>query len=232
MHTCTLCQKNFKTSQGLAGHNYFVHSDHSISRKIPAAQLTEQYSGRRPAAPAADEPWLSRLEYRLEMLEQATGIKAEQPDNEYHFGTEPLIEQVAQLAQQLKTLTSSCVSQAELTPVCNRLEGLSGQMTSLDFRCHSLFDELSTLEKELGEKADQGTAISIEARIARLERAQTEIVKLTKAIADSQTQSIQNINSIISKLTERLNFIFNQVGEQKGLTDWVKKKFELVPVEA
>ena len=99
MYTCTLCQKNFKTSQGLAGHNFFVHSDHSFSRKIPAAQLTEQYSGRHPAAPAADEPRLSRLEYRLEMLEQATGVKAEQLDNEYYFGTEPLIKQVAQLTQ-------------------------------------------------------------------------------------------------------------------------------------
>jgi hypothetical protein len=53
-------------------------------------------------------------------------------------------------------------------------------LTSLDCSYHSLFDEISTLEKELGDKADQGIPISIENRIAKLEKAETEIAFLDK----------------------------------------------------
>ncbi len=230
MPICTICNKSFKNTQGLRGHIYFVHSRINNQSQESATQLTE-HSGYSPAAPAADEPRLSKLEHRLAMLEQATGVETEQLDDAY-FRTEPLAEQVAKLTEQLKTLTSSSVSQAELTPVCDRLEGLSQQLSSLNFSYQSLFDEISTLEKELGEKADQRTVLSIEARIAKLEKAQTEYRKLAKALADSHTQSMQNIISIISKLAETVTYISNQVGEQKQVTDWIKKKFELVPVKA
>lgn len=235
MVTCSICKKDFKTTQGLRGHNYFVHNnngDLSMERVAQQAQQAEQYSGHRPAAPVTTEHRLSELEHKLALLEQPTEMEADKLDDVWNVRAQPLAEQLAQLGQQLNTLASSSLSQAELSPVFERLDELSQQLTSLKFSYQSLFDETSTLEKELGEKADQGTAMSIEARIAELEKAQTEYGKFAKALVNSQAQSMQNIVYTISKLAEMVSCISNQVGEQKQVTDWVKKKFELVLAKA
>ncbi len=43
MYTCTLCQRNFKMYQGLAGHNFFVHSNRSVAMVLRVYYVRVSY---------------------------------------------------------------------------------------------------------------------------------------------------------------------------------------------
>ncbi|MDP2730480.1 MAG: hypothetical protein Q8O55_08350, partial [Dehalococcoidales bacterium] len=83
-----------------------------------------------------------------------------------------------QLGQQLNTLASSSLSQAELSPLFERLDELTQQVINLNSQHFTTLDAISHCENELNKKADNTTISSIEVRIARLEKIQEEYRKL------------------------------------------------------
>ncbi len=175
MVTCTICKKSFKNTQGLRGHNFFVHTSNDNLCAEPAAELAEQSSGFS-LAPVSTEHRLSSLEQRLAMLEQATG--ALQPDDANKVPSssrKPLVEQMAELTEQLKTLVSSSISYAELSPVFEHLTELARRLDSLDSSHKSMVTALRNFENQLNTKADQEMVSHLQTRISRLEKRDAEV---------------------------------------------------------
>ena len=103
MVTCDICGKELKTNQGLRGHKNFIHSK-STKKKI--AVIAEEPVSKLELAPSNTEPTpeerATKLEDRLQQLEQVTGLKACNFLNRLIDGA-PLTEQLASTTRQLKS---------------------------------------------------------------------------------------------------------------------------------
>ena len=95
MVSCNICGKEFKNTQGLRGHKTFVHG--ITNNKQPANRL-------------ATEQELSKLESRLEQVEEITQLDTEylteQLEQHTHQFAE-LTEQLGNLSQQVKLASSN-----------------------------------------------------------------------------------------------------------------------------
>ena len=96
--TCEICNKEFKTTQGLRGHKTFVHQM-ATTNDLPARLATEQQ--------------LSELEDRLEKLEGITGVKELSVLDRLRGTDKPLIEQVSELIKQVGQLAEQLNGLAE-----------------------------------------------------------------------------------------------------------------------
>lgn len=204
MVTCSVCKRTFKSPQGLSGHNFFVHTKNGDPCAEPAALLAEQSSGFSLAR-VSTERRLSSFEQRLAMLEQATGVlQPELADKVSSSSREPLLEQTAELAEQLKRLTSSSISHAELNPVFEQLGKLAGQLNSLGTSHNSMMTALGNFKNELNTKADQEMLSHLRARISLLEKRVTEIDKLLVTMQKAQADSQQQVARVISSVVDRV----------------------------
>ena len=204
MVTCTICKKRFKSTQGLRGHNFFVHTNNGDLCAEPAAQLAEQSSGFS-LAPVSTEHRLSSFEQRLAMLEQATGVlQPDLADKVSSSSRKPLLEQMAELTEQLKRLISSSISHAELNPAFEQLGKLARQLNSLDTSHNSMMTALGNFENQLNTKADQEMLSHLQTRISLLEKWGREIDKLLVTMQKAQVDNQQQVAGVISSVVDRL----------------------------
>jgi len=205
MVTCTVCNKSFKNTQGLRGHNFFVHTNNGDQDAERATQVAEQSSGFSQT-PVSAKRRLSSLKERLALLEQATGVSQPNEADKVPSGSrKPLVEQMAELANQLKTLVASnSISYAELSPAFEKIGQLARQLDSLDASHNSMVTTLGNFANQLNTKVDQEMFSHLQARISLLEKRESEVDKLLvtmqKAQVDSQQQVISAINSVGKRL--------------------------------
>ena len=200
MVTCSVCKRDFKTTQGLRGHSFFAHTNNDDLCAEPAAQLAEQYSGFS-LAPVSTEHRLSSFEQRLAMLEQATGVLQPDSADRVSSSSRPLLEQMAELAEQLKRTISSSISHAELSPAFEQISKLAGQLNSLDTSHNSMMTALGNLESQLDAKADQEMLRHLQ---TCLERWGTETDRLLVTMQKAQVENQQQVAGVISSITDRL----------------------------
>lgn len=127
MVTCNICKKQFKTTQGLRGHNFFVHPEIG-SAEAPAAQLAEQSLEFSLGPTATTQQRLSCLEQKLVMLEQSSGLgESGLGDTELPLTQQLAMtnQRVAEHAEQLAGLTQQqSQSSEQLGEVKEQLEHL------------------------------------------------------------------------------------------------------------
>ena len=201
MVTCSICMRSFKNTQGLRGHNFFVHTSNGDLCTEPASQLAEQPSGFSQAPVSAGHRF-SSFERRLAMLEQVTGVlKPDLANKASSSSRKPLLEQMAELSEQLKRLISSSISHAELNPAFEQLGKLAQQLSSLDTSHNSTMIALGSLENQLNTKADRQMLSHLQTRISLLEKWGTEIDKLMqKAQVENQQQILGVLSSVVDGL--------------------------------
>lgn len=204
MVTCTVCNKSFKNTQGLRGHNFFVHTNNGDQDAERAAQVAEQSSGFSQV-PVSAKRRLSSLEERLALLEQATGVsQSNEADKVPSNSRKPLVEQMAELANQLKTLASNSISYAELSPAFEKIGQLARQLDSLDASHNSMVTTLGNFANQLNTKVDQEMFSHLQARISLLEKREAEVDKLLVTMQKAQVDSQQQVVSVINSVVERL----------------------------
>ena len=204
MVACSICQKSFKTAQGLRGHNFFVHTDNGDQHMEPVSQLAEQSSGFS-LAPVSTEHRLSSCERRLAVLEQSTG--APQPDSAASVSNssrKPLVEQVAEVTEQLKRLMSTSISHAELDPALEQLSKLAAQLNSLSTSRDSMMTSVGNLENRLSTRADQDMVRSLQTTISRLERWVRGIDELVATIQKAHLENQRQVTETMSSIADRL----------------------------
>ena len=233
MVTCEICGKEFKNTQGLRGHKNFVHNNGS---SITTATL------------AANEQQLSKLEARLEKLEYITGLTEPSMLDDVLGNNKPITEklievteQLNHLTQQLTNLSSNTASNRELHNISEKVSRLTQQLSN----CSKWFEPVRTvagimsrLDDELSNRAQNTRVNTLENRLARLEagqkKAEENIVKWirgNKEANDIQISKVMEvISNILDKLTASLKGLQSQLKEQKQVTDWVKKEYNLRPV--
>lgn len=114
MVTCNICGKEFKNSQGLRGHNHFVHSDTGNTARQPVAQLTQQHLSSCLGPRLTTEQRVSELEHKLARLESITGvIEPDELDKLLGTTDKPLTEQMSELAELVGQLTDQLNGLAE-----------------------------------------------------------------------------------------------------------------------
>jgi len=109
MVQCELCGKELKNTQGLRGHKNFVHG------------ITG--SNKQPVAGVATEQELSKLECRLEQVEELTQLDTERLTEKLGQHT----HQLAELSEQLKNLSQ----QVKLASTNTEFRNISRQITQL-----------------------------------------------------------------------------------------------------
>lgn len=231
---CEICGRQFKNTQGLRGHKTFVHGDGSSS-SVSATQ-------------AATEMPLSKLEKRLEQLEYATGLREASILDKTLNNEKPLTEKLAEVTQQLNSITqqlaslSSNTANSELRRINEQISQLTHQLSiySKWFEpVRTVAGTMSRLEDELSNRARNTRVNTLENRLARLEegqkKAEENIMKWiigNKEANDIQMNKVMEaINNIVDKLATSLKYLQSQFVEQKQITDWVKKEYNLRPVQ-
>lgn len=227
MVTCELCGRQFKNTQGLRGHKTFVHGDGS--------------SISTSATQAATKIPLSKLEKRLEQLEYATGLREVSTLDKMLDNEKPITEKLAEVTQQLASL-SSHTDNSEFRKINERISQLTHQLSiySKWFQpVRTVAGTISRLEDELSNRAQNTRVNTLENRLTRLEEeqktAEENIVKLircNKEANDIQINEVMEvISNILDKLTASLKGLQNQLKEQKQVTDWVKREYNLRTVQ-
>ena len=234
MVTCELCSRQFKNTQGLRGHKTFVHGDGSSS-SVSATQ-------------AATEMPLSKLEERLEQLEYATGLREASILNKTLNNEKPLTEKLAEVTQQLNSITqqlaslSSNTANSELRRLGKQISQLAQQLSSYSkwFQpVRTVAGTMSRLEDELSNRARNTRVNTLENRLVRLEegqkKAEENIMKCirgNKEANDIQINKVMEaISNVVDKLAASLKHLQSQFVEQKQVTDWVKKEYNLRTVQ-
>jgi hypothetical protein len=236
MITCDICGKELKNTQGLRGHKYFAHFEAQDNHEHPTQQATQQPLSHKSAARPAAEDRMSKLEERLTKLELATGVR-ERNEIEKMLGIneQTIIERVAEFAKQLKSIKTESASHAELRSIADQVTGLAQRLTSFELLIGYVQDGMRNFRTDLDSKADDEYVIKLEERISQLEGKQTEILKSLTELRGSQVkiqaEVVKFANTLMSKLAEVLEPIREQLREQKQVTDWARRKFELRPVK-
>ncbi len=235
MVTCEICGRQFKNTQGLRGHKTFVHGDGSPS----SASATR----------ADTEPQPSKLEDRLEKLEYVTGLRESSIlDNTLNIEkplTEKLTEvthQLNSLTQQLASLSSNTASNTEYREIKKQLAQLAQQLNDYNQGLSptlAVANTVNQLEDELSNRAKNVRVNTLENRIAQLEEEQKETagnvdkcIRDNKAVGDIQIKKVMEvIDHVVDKFATSVKQIQSQIREQKQVTDWVKKEYNLRPVK-
>ncbi len=216
MVTCELCGREFKNTQGLNGHKRFFHGNRS--------------SSNAPATPVVTESELSKLEGRLEQLESITGL-----DKVGLLGTNcnsevslfdrlfAVTEQLNSLTRQLVDISSNTASDTDLQRISSRVDDLAQQLSSYS----KWFQPVGTitgikshLEDELNSRAKNTRVNTLENRVGRLEDYKTDSEALMKSVAEV-------VGKLVDKFQATIGQLQGQLGEQKLVTDWVKKEYKL-----
>jgi len=204
MVTCTICKKSFKNTQGLRGHNFFVHPNNDDICSESIAQLAEK-SSVFSLVPVSTEHRFSSLERRLAMLEQATGVlQADEPDKVLNNNRKPLLEQMTELTEQLNELISSSINYAELSPALEQLGELAQQLNSQDASHSSMMTALGNIENQLNTKVDQEMFSHLQIRISSIEKWKTEIDNLLMTMQKAQTDNQQQFARVITSVADKL----------------------------
>ena len=235
MVTCEICGREFKNTQGLRGHKNFIHGNGSPS----GASATQ----------ADNEPQLSKLEERLEKLEFITGLtemsilgdllSIEKPLNEK---LTEVTEQLNLLTQQLASLSSNTASNGDLHNIGVKISQLTQQLSNYSkwFEpVRTVAGTVSRLEDELSDKAQNTRVNALENRLICLEeeskKAEGNIdkcIKENKVFADIQAKKVMEaICHVVDKLATSIKQLQDQLREQKQVTDWVRKEYNLRPVK-
>jgi len=227
MVTCELCSRQFKNTQGLRGHKTFVHGDGSAS-SVSANQATNKMP-------------LSKLEKRLEQLEYATGLREASTLDKTLNNEKPLTEKLAEVTQQLASLSSNTAN-SEFRRINEQISQLTHQLSiySKWFQpVRAVAGTISRLEDELSNRAQNTRVNTLENRLAGLEegqkKAEENIMKCirgNKEVNDIQMNKVMEaINNVVDKLVASLKQLQSQLKEQKQVTDWVKKEYNLRTVQ-
>ena len=234
MVTCEICGKEFKNTQGLRGHKTFIHGEGS--------------SSSASAIHVATEPEFSKLDKRLEQLEYATGLREASILDKTLNNEKPLTEKLAEVTQQLNSITqqlaslSSNTANSELRRINDQVSQLTHQLSiySKWFQpVRTVAGTMIRLEDELSNRARNTRVNTLENRLARLEegqkKAEEDIIKYirgNKKVNDIQMNKVMEaISNVVDKLAASLQHLQSQFVEQKRITDWVKKEYNLRPVK-
>ena len=114
MVDCRICGKEFKNTQGLAGHMSFKHGIRSAS------------TGVAPAARLATEQDLKQINYRTEQLEASTNVATEQLEK-HTQGLADMQSRLSDVAQQVRLLSSDDGQFDKLLAMINRIEAKLNQ---------------------------------------------------------------------------------------------------------
>ena len=235
MVTCELCGREFKNTQGLRGHKTFVHNERSSSNTPAIETATMQQS--------------SILEDRIDKLEYITGLRAPSILDRYLYDEKPLTIQLAGFIEQLSSLTQQMVSFSSNTPSNTEYREIKKQLAQLAQQLNDYNKELSPtlavantvnqLEDELSNRAKNVRVNTLENRITQLEEEQKEdagnvdkCIRDNKAVGDIQIKKVMEvIDHVVDKFATSVHQLQSQLMEQKQVTDWVKKEYNLRPVK-
>lgn len=206
MVNCDICGKEFKNTQGLRGHKYFVH------------QLTN--SSSESAAPPATEQEPSDLKERINKLEDITGITAiyelgETPGNTY----QPLTEQVAELTQQVGQLSEQLDEPAEELELSTITEAMLNesemehkrQIEQLGRECEDTHNKLVGIVNKNGELVRKGLSIAEDGTKAANKRFNDLLNRFGQLEEQVQTKL-----ALSSKLSDRLDAIEQKLADFRG----------------
>ena len=234
MITCEICGKEFKNTQGLRGHKNFVHSNGSSTDS---------------ATQTAAESQLSKLEVRLEKLEYITGLAEMNALKDILSNDKPLTEKITEVTEQLNHLTqqltnfsSNTASNGDLHNINERVSQLTQQLSNFNKRLEPvgmLAGTISRLEDELRSKAQNTRVNATENRLRCLEEESNKTEKIIEkcfnmntAYLDTQlTKVVEAIRNVVDTLANAVKKLQDQVREQKQVTDWVKKEYNLRTVQ-
>ena len=234
MVTCELCGRQFKNTQGLRGHKTFFHGDGSSSSVSATQAITEMP--------------LSKLEKRLEQLEYATGLREASILDKTLNSEKPLTEKLAEVTKQLNSITqqlaslSSNTANSEFRRMNEQISQLTHQLSiySTWFQpVRTVAGTMSRLEEELSNRARNTRVNTLENRLERLEEVQEKAeenimkcIRRNKEVNDIQISKVMEaISNVVDKLATSIKHLQNQFVEQKRITDWVKKEYNLRTVQ-
>ena len=246
MVTCTICKKEFKNTQGLAGHNQFVHSNNGDRSKEPATQLAEQSSGLSLGFPPSTQHRLSGLEQRLAMLEQAIGLRESDLDALSGYTELPLTrqlasiseraaeqaEQVAELTQQLSQFSEQLSKLTEqLESGYASREALVTMVAELTGKFKSLQNETANTYKMLADAIHENRE-SCKDYLSKIEGKSTatanELYELSKTVKHIQ-ESVQSDRASINQLDTKLVSLEHTLSELENKVARVKNFVRRVP---
>lgn len=234
MVTCEICGKEFKNTQGLRGHKNFVHSNRSSITAVTRAASGQQ---------------VSKLEARLEKLEYMTGLTETSTLDDVLRDDKPLSEKIIQvteqlnhLIQQLADLSSNTASNRDIHNIEEKVSQLTQQLSDCSKwvePVRTVKDTMSRLEVELSNKAHNTRVNAMENRLRCLEEESKEVGpmiakcfdKYTACLGTNLPKIVEGIRPMVDALVTPIKQLQEQVREQKQVTDWVKKEYNLRPVQ-
>ena len=231
MAQCELCGKIVGTTQGLRGHKTFVHN--------------ERTSSSTPTTETAATQQASNLEDRLDKLEYVTGLRELSILDKYIYDEKPITIQLTEVTEQLNSQdqkVTSLPSNTEYREIKNQVTQLAQQLSSYNkwFQpIRTVAGTMSHLEDELSNRAQNTRVDALENRIAHLEEevqgSEGKIIKCmenNKVLADAQIGKIMEcIEGLVDSFATSIKQIQSQLKEQKQVTDWVRKEYNLRPVK-
>lgn len=216
MVTCEICGRQFKNTQGLRGHKTFKHGVYA--------------SSNTPVGKTDNVHPLSKLENRVDKLENFTGISSTSLPG-VTAGDKPSLcekfsdinKQVSNLTQQLIGVSKATASNTEITRVINEVGELTRQISNLSRSVQPVKNvpsDLLHLENELDKRASNARVGNLERKISQLE---------TNSVATDEQLKIlvEAIGRTIDTFTSKIQQLQNQIIEQKLVTDWVRKENNL-----
>ncbi|MFC2014107.1 hypothetical protein ACFLU8_04465 [Chloroflexota bacterium] len=231
MVQCKLCGKVVRTTQGLRGHKTFVHN--------------ERTSSSTPATETATMQQASNLEDRLDKLEYVTGLREPSILDKYLYDEKPITIQLTEITEQLNSLDQKVTSlpgNTEHREIKNQVTQLAQQLNEANKWFSPVYPEADTIshfEHELSNRAENVRVNALENRLAQLEEEQKEAagnvnkcMRDNKAVGDIQVEKVMEvIGHVVDKLATSVKQLQSQLSEQKQVTDWVKKEYNLRPVK-
>lgn len=242
MVKCELCGRELKNTQGLRGHKNFYHKDCSFSNTPDTeTAIIRQDNG---------------LEDRLDKLEYITGLREPSVLDKYLYNEKTLpscqketAEQLGSITEKIDRLADQIISLINNTPSNTELREIEKQVTQLSQQVSnygksidpikSFARTVDPLENELNSSVQNTRVNTLENRLSLLEEEVGENekhinknIEENKAIADNQIKKVMEvIYHAVERLTNVAKQLEDQLREQKQVTDWVKKEYDLRPVK-
>jgi hypothetical protein len=206
-------------------------------------------SSNTPAAPVVTEPQLSKLEERLEKLEYITGLRDVSMLDKLLSTEKPLTEKLVEvidhlnsLTQKLVSLSSNTASNIDLRRLGEKISQLAQQLSGYSkwFQpVSTVAGTMSRLEDELSNRARNTRVNTLENRLALLEEKQkkaeeyvTRCIRDNKEVNDTQISKVMEvIEHLVDRFAASVKQLQSQLNEQKQVTDWVRKEYNLRQVK-
>jgi len=227
MVSCDICGKEFKNTQGLRGHNNFVHADTVSGSGQPVTQQAAQQplssdSGTR----VTTEQRLSQLESRFTRLEHVTGVReTDELDKLLGITDTSLTERVDQLTEQLSKLTeqlkSEYVSRETMETIATELSGESESLhkeiaNTYNMSAIAIRESHESCESSFSKIKGQSTATA------------NELYELSKSVKYIQG-SVQANHASINQLNTKLVLLEHAASELEEKITRVKNLTRRVP---